>query len=110
MSEATREFSSVQEKAVANALGGRVVSNSGATAFLKGDVALDNMLVECKTVTKKQSTISIKEEWLLKLREESCAMNKDYYCLAVNFGPKQPNYYVVPQYLIQEFLELKNKE
>ena len=107
--EATREYSSVQEKAVAFALGGKVVANSGATAFLKGDVSLPNALVECKTVMKKQTSISIKEEWLTKLREEACNMGKDYYALAVNFGPKEKNYYVIPEWMMQELLDKENR-
>lgn len=103
--EATRDYSNVQEKSVASALGGKVVANSGATAFLKGDVSLDNALVECKTVMKKQSSISIKEEWLIKLREEACNMGKDYYALAVNFGPKEKNFYVIPEWMMQELLD-----
>lgn len=106
---ATRDFSSVQEEAVAKALGGKVVANSGATAFSKGDVRLDNALVECKTVVKKQTSISIKEEWLTKLREEACNMGKDYYAIAVNFGPKEKNYYIIPEWMMQELLDKENK-
>ena len=45
----TRFFSKNQEKQVAKNLSGKVIPNSGATAFAKGDVALDNFLIECKT-------------------------------------------------------------
>lgn len=38
----TRYFSSKQEQTVANSLNGQQQLNSGATAFLKGDVSLDN--------------------------------------------------------------------
>lgn len=102
---ATRDYSSKQEQAVAKALGGKVVANSGATAFNKGDVRVENTLIECKTVTKKQTSISIKEEWLTKLREEACMMGKDYYALAVNFGPKEKNYYIIPEWMMQELLD-----
>jgi len=38
----TRYFSNRQEKKVAKRVGGKQVSNSGATAFNKGDVVTDD--------------------------------------------------------------------
>lgn len=57
-----RAYSDKQEKAVARAIGGRQTANSGATPYQKGDVLTDHVLVECKTVTKPQGSVSIKKE------------------------------------------------
>lgn len=106
----TRKYSNIQEKQVAKALNGRKNINSGATAFIKGDVQLDNFLVECKTVVQKKSSVSIKQEWLDKLRKEAFAMNKPYTMLAFNFEPGGKNYYVLEENLVCYLLELLNKE
>lgn len=91
----TRKYSSRQEKYVAKKLGGRVQPNSGATPFMKGDVVMDNWLLECKTQMTDKKTITIKKEWLDKLEEERFAMRKQNMALVFNFGPGQENYYVI---------------
>ena len=106
----TRSYSNVQEKQVAKALGGRKNVNSGATAFIKGDVQLKNFLVECKTVVQKKSSIAIKQDWLDKLKKEAFAMNKPYSMLAFNFEPNGKNYYVLDENLICYLLELLDRE
>lgn len=106
----TRKFSNVQEKVVAKKLGGKKNSNSGATPFIKGDVQLENFLIECKTTTQKRTSISIKEEWLIKLKQEAFAMNKPYRMLAFNFGPGEKNFYIVDENLIKYVIDLINKE
>lgn len=106
----TRKYSNIQETQVAKALGGRKNANSGATAFIKGDVQLNNFLIECKTVTQKKSSISIKQEWLDKLRKEAFAMNKPYSMLAFNFEPGGKNFYVLDENFIKYVIELLNRE
>lgn len=106
----TRKYSNIQETQVAKALGGRKNANSGATAFIKGDVQLDNFLIECKTVTQKKSSISIKQEWLDKLKKEAFAMNKPYSMLAFNFEPGGKNFYVLDENFIKYVIELLNRE
>ena len=106
----TRNYSNLQEKQVAKALGGRQTAHSGATAFVKGDVQLKHFLIECKTVTQKKSSISIKQEWLDKLKKEAFSMNKPYSMLAFNFEPNGKNYYVLDENLLCYLLELLNKE
>ena len=100
----------MQEKAVAKKLGGRKNSNSGATPFIKGDVQFDNFLIECKTTTQKKTSITIKEEWLTKLRQEAFSMNKSYRMLAFNFGPGEKNFYILDENLVDYIIELINKE
>ena len=74
----TRKYSSKQEKRVAKDIGGKVTSNSGATRFYKDDISTDSMLIECKTKTTTSKSVSIKKEWLDKLKEERFAMGKSY--------------------------------
>ena len=101
----TRHFSSKQEKSVAKAVGGRQVSNSGATDFQKGDVVSDKFLLECKTKTKNSDSMSIKKEWLEKNKREALFMGKEHSALAFNFGPDQENYYIIEEYLFKELLD-----
>ena len=75
--------------------------------FQKGDVSLDDWLLECKTKTTPSDSISIKKEWLEKNVKESLFMGKKYSALVFNFGPGEPNYYVVDEYL---FKQLVNQE
>ena len=100
----TRFYSNRQEKAVAKSVGGRQVANSGATAFNKGDVITDRVLIECKTCTKPQSTFTIRREWILKNREEAFAMGKDYSALAVDFGDGE-QHYIVSERVFKEWLK-----
>ena len=107
----TRYYSKKQENTVAKAVGGKTVSNSGATAFEKGDVKTDKILIECKTCTKDQISFSIKKTWIEKNIQEMVFMGKDYQALAFNFGPDQPNYYIIDELTFQELIEyLNNKE
>ena len=103
MAKPTRFYSNRQEKAVAKAVGGKQVSNSGATAFSKGDVRTADWLIECKTCTTEKKSFSIKKEWLEKNKEEAFAMNKDYSALAFDFGDGN-NYYIVDE---KTFIRMK---
>ena len=107
----TRYYSSKQEKAVAKATGSKVVANSGATMWKKGDVSNDNLsiLIECKTKTSDSKSFTIKKEWLDKNLQESIFMGKDYSILAFNFGPNKQNYYVLDELTFQEFIKYLEK-
>lgn len=91
----TRSFSSKQEKTVAKDLNGKQTKNSGATQFQKGDILLENFLVECKTKTSDCDSISIKKEWLEKIVKESLFMGKDNAALVFDFGPNSERKYVI---------------
>ena len=93
----TRFYSNRQEKAVAKALNGKQTSNSGATAFIKGDVLTDNWLLECKTMTSEKESFTIKKSWLAKNREEAFAMGKDHNALCFDFGDNGTRYYVIDE-------------
>ena len=85
---ATRDFSIVQEKRIAKKLNGRVVANSGATNFDKGDVVIEraDILVECKTSTKPKISQSVKLEWLKEIQQEARAMGMSDGVVAIDFG------------------------
>lgn len=95
----TRFYSSCQEKDLAKRNNGTVQLNSGATAFAKGDVLLDKVLLEAKTKMIDSESFSIKKDWLIKNRREACFIGKEYSALAFNFGPNQENFYVIDQEL-----------
>ena len=84
--KSTRYYSSKQETKAANTLGIRKQCNSGATAFQKGDLKGDDILVECKTVTKEQKSVTIQKEWFTKLKQEQISMRKDMSALVFDFG------------------------
>jgi hypothetical protein len=110
----TREFSDIHEKSVCKLLGAQQVSNSGAGAFRKGDVVHRNasVLIECKTVVTDKKSVSIKKEWIDKNKEERFTQRLSNSSIAFNFGPNQPNYFVIDEKLMKflvEKLEEENK-
>lgn len=108
----TRFFSNKQEKSVAAAIGGRQTKNSGATDFGgKSDVSIAGLFsIECKTKTTSSESISIKKDWITKLRSEAVFDGHPYTALAFSFGPGEENHYIIDEYLFQELLEhLQNK-
>ena len=106
----TRFYSKKQETAVAKSVEGKVVSNSGATPFNKGDVITDKFLIECKTKVSSSQSFSIKKEWLDKNKEEAFAMGKQYSVLAFNYGPDEPNYFILDERTFKQFLYLLTQE
>ena len=106
--EPTRFYSKKQEDEVAKRFGGSRVKNSGATAWQKGDVTLQNILLECKTKMSESKSITIQKEWLEKNEKEALFMGKPYSALAFNFGPGQPNYYIIDESMFETLLEILN--
>ena len=106
----TRYFSNKQEKQVVKAIGGKQVANSGATSFAKGDIKTKTFLIEAKTVTKAKDSFSIKKTWLIKNKEEAFAMNRPYSALAFNFGPEEPNYYIIDEKLFKELVRMMEEQ
>lgn len=102
----TREFSSDQEKKVAKLLGGQINPNSGAGKWRKGDVVIPEvLLIECKTCMTDKSSFSIKADWLIKNKEEAFSNRLYNSCLAFNFGPDKPNYFVIDEKLMKFLVE-----
>ena len=102
-----RYFSDRQEKHIAKAFNGKQVSNSGATAFNKGDVVTDLFLIEAKTVTKPQQSFTIRKEWIEKNKEEAFAMGRCYNALAFDFGDGEQHYVISERLFkrLQEYLQ-----
>lgn len=104
MNRPTRFYSKRQENAVAKTLNGKRVANSGATAFNKGDVTLNNWLIECKTTTSPKKSFTIQKNWLEKNKEEAFAMGKYHSALAFDFGDNT-RYYIVDEQLFKLLIE-----
>lgn len=100
----TRYYSKKQETNISKKFNGKRQPNSGATKFKKGDVALDNVLIECKTKTSKSDSIKINKEWIIKNKSEALFMGKDYSVIAFNFGPNEENYYIINEDLMEILL------
>lgn len=108
---ATRTRSDKQEKSVVKATGGKQTKNSGATMFQKGDVLTsgrNGFLLECKTKMVSSESISIKKEWFDKNREECMLTGTPHQAVVFNFGPGEPNHYIIDEYLFQALQEYLN--
>lgn len=104
MKNSTRAKSSQQEKRIAKALGGKQVIGSGSTPFLKGDVIVDQLFIEAKTKMEPSQQITVKKAWLEKAKEQSLAMRKRDYAVAISFGdPKE--YYIIEDTLMEELFK-----
>lgn len=104
MKNSTRAKSSQQEKRIAKAMGGRQVIGSGSTPFLKGDVVAGNLFIEAKTKMVPSQQITVKKEWLEKAKEQSLAMRKEDYAVAISFGEAK-EYYIVEDTLMEDLFK-----
>lgn len=102
--DSTKYYSSKQEKQVANALGGKLVSGSGAPLFSCGDVELKDWLIECKTTMSEKKSFSIKKEWIDKNEIERMQKLKPYSAIAFNFEPNGNMYYVINEKLMKRLV------
>lgn len=84
-----KRFSSVQEQRIADYLGWKVVSGSGARDFNKGDVESPYFLGECKTHTTKPKKIIFYESHWKKIIEEASSTFKSPV-LFVDDGSQSP--------------------
>lgn len=109
--KSTRYYSKKQENSVAKSLNGSTVPNSGATMFQKGDVKLDNWLIECKTKISPSESMSIKKDWLEKNEEEAFSQGKQHSALVFNFGDTHypQNYVIVTIEEFKRLLEVENE-
>lgn len=72
----TKHYSNKQESAVADYLGWKRVSASGARPFNKGDIISDSWLCECKTHTTKVNTYKVMFSVWRKLVSEATSCMK----------------------------------
>lgn len=84
-----KRFSSVQEQRIADYLGWKVVSGSGAREFNKGDVESSYFLGECKTHTTKPQKIIFNLAHWKKIQEEASSKFKTPV-LFVDDGSQSP--------------------
>ena len=107
LTKPTRGDAFLNEKSICKALGGKQNSNSGAGNFHKGDVIIPeaSLLIEAKCCMSPKASVSIKKEWIEKNKQEALFMGKEYSAIAINFGPDEPNYYVINEYLFQDLIE-----
>ena len=106
MISSTRDKSFQQEKRIAEAMGGKQVIGSGSTPFLKGDVVVDNLLIEAKTKMEPSKTITIQRAWLDKAKAQAIATRKGDYALAISFGDTQ-DYYVIEEELMRDLYKCR---
>lgn len=101
--EATRYFSSNHESSICKALDGHKQANSGASRFQKGDIIVEraDMLIEAKTTMSDKESFSVKKDWFEKNKLESFSVRRSNQALCFNFGPEQPNYYIINEKLMK---------
>lgn len=105
---ATRDFSYKQEKNVARILGGVQMSNSGATAFSKGDVVAGDVIVECKTKMTECQTFGVSKSWLDTIERERIEMGKRVAAVAISFDTGDSSYFIVDAKTMKRMVELVN--
>lgn len=108
----TRYFSDKQEKAIARAVDGKQTPNSGATDFGgKSDVNVANLIsIECKTKMTHAESISIKKDWIDKLRAEAAFDGHEYTAIAFNFGPDEEMHYIIDEYLFKTLVDILKEQ
>lgn len=99
----TRYYSNKQESRIAKRTNSKKQKNSGASKFCKGDVKSEKFIIEAKTKVKPSESITIKKEWIEKLKQEMFAINKEYWTIAFSFGDNK-DYYIIDEDL---FIQLK---
>ena len=111
MELSTRAVSTKQEKAIAKSLKAKRTPNSGAGMFSKGDLTLGSeWLIEAKTCMQPKKSFSIKQDWLIKLKEEQYATSKLYSSLCFDFGDDKGRYYILDESTFRYIKEILDKE
>lgn len=102
---ATRTYSDIQEKRIAELLNGKVQSNSGGTKFGGGDIHTSQFLIEAKTNIEPKKTFTLKEEWISKMKEQAFEQGKQYSALAVSFDGEN-DYFLVDSNTFKEMIKM----
>lgn len=110
--ESTRYYSAQHEEAVSKIIHGYRTPNSGAGNWKKGDIINKDasMLCECKTCMQEKDSFSIKQDWIIKNKEEAFSNRLSNQCIAFNFGPNQPSYFVINEKLMRFLIEKLEEE
>ena len=104
-----RKISQIQEKRIANNIEGRMVSNSGATKFDKGDIKSLEWLIEAKTKASSSRSMTIQREWLEKIKEEALAQRKPYHAVAISFDNKK-DYFILEDSFFYRLVKMLEQE
>jgi hypothetical protein len=81
--ESVKKFANKEENSIAKTIGAKKQPNSGATAFLKGDMILDSTF--CIDVKSTKGTrIIVDEDMLVKIENDAYAVGKSP-ALILNF-------------------------
>jgi len=108
--QSTRYYADQHEKSICKALGARQTSGSGSNRFEKGDVVVpDIMLIEAKCSMSDKKSVSIKEEWLDKLKQETFRNRLRFSSLCFNFCPDGANYYIIDELLMKYLIDILKK-
>jgi hypothetical protein len=75
--------SKLQEKRIAKDVGGKVQKASGATAFAKGDVRTEGLLIEAKTTGQRSYRVDISE--ITKIQSEALAKGASDWAMQIEF-------------------------
>lgn len=68
---------------------------------LEREQRLDKLFIEAKTKMNPSQSITVKKSWIDKAKEQSLAMRKEDYAIAVSFGdPKE--YYLIEDNLMED--------
>lgn len=105
----TRFFSKRQEDSVAKALGGARQLNSGAGNMGKGDVTVDDWVVECKTKVTPSETMTLHKDWFKSVEADRAAEAKSYSAVCFSFGDGV-NYYAVDERTFKFLLSISRGE
>ena len=109
MDKPTRYYSDKQEEFVAFYMNGKRCPNSGAGTWKKGDIIKDDMIIECKTLTKPGKQQTIKKEWINNLRKECLAMGKTEWSIVFDFGNIGDEYAVIPLEFLKDLLDIREE-
>ena len=102
--KSNRFYSKKQETAGCKFLDMTTTKNSGATTFDKGDGKDENLLVEFKTMTKPQQSMTMHKEWLDKIKEKALSRGKQMGILIFDFGTQIAS----DQYVVLKIQDFKN--
>lgn len=96
------------EENVARRLGARLQPNSGAMLGVKGDMTLEDWLLEAKSTEANSMSLSL--DWLAKISREAQSATK-YPALTVTFVDAQGRpvpkgaWVMIPEYMFRELVE-----
>ena len=109
MNKPTRYYSDKQEEFVAFYMNGKRCPNSGDGTWKKGDIIKDDMIIECKTLTKPGKQQTIKKEWINNLRCECLSMGKTEWAIVFDFGNIGDEYAVIPLEFLKDLLDIREE-